>query len=446
MRICCFILLYLSGIISIYSQDSYDDLKLKWQSKQFSNDLIISLLTYRKNHPDLKSPELDYMIATSYCALNNPRGCETWFPLVLQYSNLDARTRNFVNRVKNDNCPIVEDSNYGELSEFNGEIRYASVSGRPKQFTNIEERPSIVSRPVRQIFNITDDIISNRLFPQGSSNINRQSLTKIYPGLTSFYQSEDFILVNYGRHTADMSMRILNDLENTLQFFLKEFDCSKPDCLITIHIVPPELTEKVSESVYGIRLPVGAIGYSLTDDLSIFGAIRDYSTATGTLKHELFHIVIKNEYKDIPIWLEEGLASLYEESVFVNGSLVGKPGWRGGILKEYWPYRPEIKEILNMYPDTFDGFATPDNINVEFFETIDIVKQAANHAMARYLMLYLQDKPGKLTEIYSACRNIDWENIGISPGDEYVRIFENTLNETIDQTDTDFIKWFKKLK
>jgi hypothetical protein len=445
MKRCCFIFIILLGFANIYAQDTFDALKSEWKNKKFSNDQIVRLLTYRKNNPDKRSAELDYMIATSYCALNDPKGCETWFPKVLQYSTLNYQTRNLVKRVLNENCPIAETSDFDITSGFSQLNRTASVSGRTKEYSSKGLDPSIVSRPIRQTRILSDAEIDQRKF-KNNEVIDKARILTLYPRSTSFLPDEDFIVVNYGQRSPSMSMDVAVQLEKALNFFSRNYKLSKPEYLITVHIVPPERTREIAGSIYQIQLPVGTIGYSWINDLSIFGVISNSSSATGTLKHELFHIIVKNEFPDIPVWLEEGLASLYEESHFVNDSLTGVPGWRGKVLKEEWSYRPTVKEILCMYPDEFDGFVKPDNISAEHFETINDVRQAAIYAMARYLMLYLQNESKKLNEIYFACRNIDWDSVSSSPGDEYVRIFETVLQKNIQQTDKDFTKWFGTLK
>ena len=265
------------------------------------------------------------MIATSFCALNDPRGCQTWFPKVLQYSTLNYETRNLVKRVQNENCPTAKAYDFHLTSGFSQLNRTASVSGRTKEYSNKGLDPSIVSRPIKQTGILNDAEINPRKF-KNNEVIDKARILTLYPQSKSFLPNEDFIVVNYGQRSPSISMDVAVQLEKALNFFSKNYSLSKPEYLITVHIVPPELTKEISESIYEIELPVGVIGYSWINDFSIFGVIRNGSSATGTLKHELFHIIVKNEFHDIPVWLEEGLASLYEESHFVNDSLIGVPG------------------------------------------------------------------------------------------------------------------------
>src|SRR5512135_2988265 len=120
----------------LYPQDNFGDLKAEWQKKNFSAAQVKRLVDYHKKNPAKRTPELDYLIATSYCALKDPKGCETWFPKLLQYSSLDANTRNFIKRVQGENCPIGKSVSLVELEGAGRSRRTASVSGRLKEYSS----------------------------------------------------------------------------------------------------------------------------------------------------------------------------------------------------------------------------------------------------------------------------------------------------------------------
>jgi len=48
----------------------------------------------------------------------------------------------------------------------------------------------------------------------------------------------------------------------------------------------------------------------------------------GTLLHELVHALIAEDFADAPRWLNEGMATLYERSMWTRSGLQGLPNWR----------------------------------------------------------------------------------------------------------------------
>jgi hypothetical protein len=55
----------------------------------------------------------------------------------------------------------------------------------------------------------------------------------------------------------------------------------------------------------------------------------------GTLLHELVHALIKNDFqRTAPMWIDEGLASLYERTRWAQNRLEALPNWRMDSLKE----------------------------------------------------------------------------------------------------------------
>jgi len=54
----------------------------------------------------------------------------------------------------------------------------------------------------------------------------------------------------------------------------------------------------------------------------------------GTLLHELVHALVGDHLPGAPPWFDEGLASLYERTAWVNGHLRPTPNWRMTFLRE----------------------------------------------------------------------------------------------------------------
>src|SRR5215471_16790770 len=66
-------------------------------------------------------------------------------------------------------------------------------------------------------------------------------------------------------------------------------------------------------------------------------------------------------------------------------------------------------------------------------------KQGVNHATARYLMLYLQER-GELVAVYRAFLN---RKVSDRPAEQGVSLMEAALGRPLDTVDADFASWFK---
>jgi hypothetical protein len=193
-------------------------------------------------------------------------------------------------------------------------------------------------------------------------------------------------------------------------------------------VVPSGGVRDLAERIHGIKVSEATIGYSFQDDLSIIG------NNSGTLAHELFHLMVRINFGDIPPWMEEGMAALYEVSDIVGGSIVGLPNWRGKVLRRFWGLRPSIRDLVRMDWRSFD--------NEE--NDYEAKRQATNHAMARYFMLFLQNKQ-KLGAVYSSFRDRKVEDMQIDPGTDAVNMLESILKISLSELDKYFTQWFNNL-
>jgi hypothetical protein len=110
-------------------------------------------------------------------------------------------------------------------------------------------------------------------------------------------------------------------------------------------------------------------------------------TQHGTVFHELAHQLVQANIGDMaPEWLNEGLASLYEQTDYVQGRYVGRPNWRGGFLRTP-ASRPSLSKIISEDP-FLDGRLLEEPGTIR--NMID--EAGAMNAGERYLMLYLQEK------------------------------------------------------
>jgi len=233
--------------------------------------------------------------------------------------------------------------------------------------------------------------------------------------------------------TATDLKRVGGSLGDYLRFFVAEYGMRSPSALITVYFAN-NLSQLVSlaRTLHGIELAPGSIGYSFSPDQSMVGWADD--KAYGTFAHELFHVVVRNNFGDIPPFLDEGMAALYEESGFEGNRIVGVPNWRGPILSKGWTERPSIKDLVQMNRSAFDDIAGPD-------QAVAGDKQSVNHASARYFMLYLQQR-GELLAVYKVFLN---RKMSDQPAAQNVALLESTLGRALVTVDAEFAAWFKTL-
>lgn len=243
-------------------------------------------------------------------------------------------------------------------------------------------------------------------------------------------QRGNFIIASQRSFTTQQLHSIQSKLQTVLEFYVQYYSMLEPEHLICVYIVPSvgDL-RRLSERIHGLDISDNCIGYTFHDDNSIAATMS--GPGTGTLRHELFHLLVRTNFGDIPVWFEEGLAALYEVSKIQGSRVTGLPNWRGKVLQHTARRRPTVEKLIAM-----------DQLSFDEVESKSIEKRAANHAMARYFALYLQEK-GKLAALYSALRNIDVMHMPQS--DETKAIIEKTLDADVGDIDTDFMEWFETL-
>ena len=112
----------------------------------------------------------------------------------------------------------------------------------------------------------------------------------------------------------------------------------------------------------------------------------------GTIVHELTHALIEFDFDDVPLWFNEGLASLHEQCRFIvtddgTRSIEGLDNWRLPILQGAME-QGRTSSLLEMMraPDFYGS------------------NEAIHYAQARYFCMYLQHH-GLLDKFYEALRD-----------------------------------------
>jgi len=118
--------------------------------------------------------------------------------------------------------------------------------------------------------------------------------------------------------------------------------------------------------------------------------VMNLATGTGTLAHELVHPLLAEDFPAVPSWFNEGFASLFEQSTFLeSGRARGLTNWRLAGLQE--ALRAGTAPSLAALLRTSTG---------EFY---DDRRSGVHYALARYLCYFLQEH-GALAAFYKEWR------------------------------------------
>ncbi len=122
--------------------------------------------------------------------------------------------------------------------------------------------------------------------------------------------------------------------------------------------------------------------------------VMNIATGGGTLVHEMVHVYVEADFPACPVWLNEGLGSLFEACREERGHIVGLLNWRLPILQDAIRRGPlpTLQELSALDPGAFYGEG-----------------QDVHYGMARYLCFFLQEE-GKLREYYEAARTRQGED------------------------------------
>ncbi len=137
---------------------------------------------------------------------------------------------------------------------------------------------------------------------------------------------------------------------------------------------------RIVESLYpGVVVPHAPFFgfYHKSDRLIVATALGGY----GTVLHELMHALVADDFPDAPLWLEEGMATLYERSAWSSERLIPVANWRMDLIG--------VDQTLGN--DVFTGIGNDGEVSPE---TLSIV---------RLLFTYL-DNEGELKTLYKTVK------------------------------------------
>jgi hypothetical protein len=314
----------------------------------------------------------------------------------------------------------------------------AGVSGRAKVFSTADLSVGVTTYPARRVHDIAGAELQRRLTPL-SDPARATATVAAVAGTTNVRAYPRFVIASQSGHSRQQLDAIAVTLEKFLTFLTERYGMALPDQFVTIHLVPtPDSLRQTAGRLHGLDVTPGTIGYAFQEDLSIVAFVT--GTGVGTVLHELVHLSVRGTFGDIPQWLDEGIAGLYEVSTVYPDGVYGEPNWRGEVLKALWHRRPKIGAMIATPWFPFD---VPEmrnrNPNIESPQGEDLV---AFMATARYFCLFLERK-GQLTAVYRAVRDRDI-TVPQAPSEAAKLALEKGFGTSLAQIDTEFAGWFRQ--
>jgi hypothetical protein len=149
--------------------------------------------------------------------------------------------------------------------------------------------------------------------------------------------------------------------------------------------------------------------------------VMNIATGSGTLVHELTHALIAFDWPEVPLWFNEGLASLHEQCQVAGDRLIGLPNWRLPAL----PAAIRRGRLAGLEKLPAADFYGPD--------------RGLNYAQARYFCQYLQDR-GLLRDFYRQYR------ASAAKKQTLEQVIQSVCGCGLDRVDQDMRRWVLTLK
>jgi hypothetical protein len=155
--------------------------------------------------------------------------------------------------------------------------------------------------------------------------------------------------------------------------------------------------------------------------------VMNVGLGVGTLTHELVHPMVEADFPQAPDWLNEGIASLYEQFAMPKkGEIYGYKNWRHPRLLQGLRSKGEASQ------------ATPAALFVMSDDTFRGDREDLNYATARYFCQWL-DQKGLLWSFYARYR----DTYAADPSGR--RAFTQTFGKAPEDTTAEWSRWVRAL-
>ena len=205
--------------------------------------------------------------------------------------------------------------------------------------------------------------------------------------------------------------------------------------------------KRFARQCHGLDLNPATIGYSFESDHSVVAAVgtERVQPPLGTLLHEYVHVAVRVDFGDIPPWLDEGIASLYEETKIVGDDFIPQPNWRGRFLREHPETLVPLEVLIGASPRPSDVEYRDSGVPFEDQHPMLAVKEAGRWATARYFMLYLHSRR-MIAPVYMAFSDVNWASVEAlgSTRAWAIQTVGKALGMDIGSMENDFRDWLRR--
>lgn len=295
------------------ADQSYQVFKRLYGEAQTVAELRAALdLVERAHSLDPKSYRYAFGVGATYQRLTEFALCEQWFGKAFDLANNEDRRQRA--KVQRDYCQ--------------NELDMGEILGAPTLRMSFVTKHDFVTkpRPVR------DDIMSDLniealpiVFADALELKDAELVTAVQQKLPQMRVAlyEHYVIAaewwaeEHGARIAEYERQIRRRFFPSL---------AKERLIVVLSREPVELRRLARRLYPGAVLPrAPSFGiYHRRDRLILATVLGGY----GTLLHELVHALVEDDYPDAPLWLEEGMATLYERSGWRSERLVPVPNWR----------------------------------------------------------------------------------------------------------------------
>jgi hypothetical protein len=376
-----------------------------------------------------RTAEVDYMLGTSGCRIAQfrPWGARV-LNFVLYSYPLSVGGRKLVD-AEFQRCratAAVATLTYAQRNQIAMLAPGATAKGKLWQPAGGNPVPAHPARPLRPFW---EGQLESRIVPLEETARYRSELGRIAPAGAKIAVIGRFGFVTTSGQSDAQLERLKDILENFTSFLEANYGLAPPPNYITIYLSPTTAAlTKAADQVHNLAISPATLGYAFPEDASVSAMVS--GVQPGTVLHELFHLILRDAYGDMPQWLDEGIAALYEVSRQRNGVFEGVPNWRGKLLAVEPALRPSLREVIASPWFDFDGVSGG---------AASGAAEARQLALARYFALYLQTQ-GKLGPIFKAFRD---RELGAAedPAAEAVQIVERIAGP-IPALERQFWAWY----
>jgi hypothetical protein len=386
---------------------------------------------------------VDFMLGTSACRI---AGVVTYGARLLDWMQyayaLTLESRRIVG-LERDRCvDVVLAAAAGQPEEI-VELRSAGMTGYGKTFywANAEAQP-VTSYPIRRTRDLPRAEVLARRAPADAPEAALAVAAALAPGMPAVAEN-GFLLIGHSGQTSDQLASIARLLADYRDFLIRAYGMAPPPDFVRVELVSdPYAVQMLADARHALDVSRATIGYAFVDDASIIAAVPDI--AAGTVLHELFHLMVRANFGDVPQWLDEGVASIYEVSARVGDRFEGRDNWRRQVLDETWALRPDVETLIRtewfVFDDPNQVGREPDQVDLE--DPDAEARRAATMAMARYFAMYL-DARGDLGPVFAAVRDRGLEGLDGDPGAHVARLVEEVTGADMAALDAGFVDWYQ---